>query len=385
MNKKKKKILIISSSLILIIVTITMLHIFLEYNKMPIYDSEIIINVGEKLPSISDYFQEKELVRLDEKVIKWENLVFKEKKILKPGTYKGYVFFHKKRLSLKLIVIDKEAPRLENVKDIEIFVNDEINLLENIIVIDNSLEEITPKVIGDYDIKKAGEYLLNYQAVDSSKNEVKKEFKLIVKEKPVPVVPTIPNDSVIIGTTSKGYKIEKKNGIVYINGILIANKTYALPQNYAPGGLTATTLSAFRELQADARVLGLSLVANSGYRSYFDQRYIYNNYVATDGQANADTYSARAGHSEHQTGLAFDLNSITIDFADTEEGKWVFNNCYRYGFIIRYPKGKESITGYMYEPWHLRYVGKELATSLYNQGNWITLEEYLGITSQYQN
>lgn len=282
-------------------------------------------------------------------------------------------------------MIDKEAPRLENVKDIEIFVNDEINLLENIIVIDNSLEEITPKVIGDYDIKKAGEYLLNYQAVDSSKNEVKKEFKLIVKEKPVPVVPTIPNDSVIIGTTSKGYKIEKKNGIVYINGILIANKTYALPQNYAPGGLTATTLSAFRELQADARVLGLSLVANSGYRSYFDQRYIYNNYVATDGQANADTYSARAGHSEHQTGLAFDLNSITIDFADTEEGKWVFNNCYRYGFIIRYPKGKESITGYMYEPWHLRYVGKELATSLYNQGNWITLEEYLGITSQYQN
>lgn len=96
MNKKKKKILIISSSLILIIVTITMLHIFLEYNKMPIYDSEIIINVGEKLPSISDYFQEKELVRLDEKVIKWENLVFKEKKILKPGTYKGYVFFHKR-------------------------------------------------------------------------------------------------------------------------------------------------------------------------------------------------------------------------------------------------------------------------------------------------
>ena len=121
----------------------------------------------------------------------------------------------------------------------------------------------------------------------------------------------------------------------------------------------------------------------SGYRSYWDQKSIYNNYVSRDGQANADTYSARPGHSEHQTGLAFDLNSIDDSFSNTYEGQWVHDNCYRFGLILRYPKGKESITGYMYESWHMRYVGVELATKLYNDGDWITLEEYYGIDSKY--
>ena len=113
------------------------------------------------------------------------------------------------------------------------------------------------------------------------------------------------------------------------------------------------------------------------------QKYLYNSYVSRDGKEEADTYSARPGHSEHQTGLAFDLNSIDISFADTDEGKWVVDNCYKYGFIIRYPEGKDNITGYIYEPWHLRYVGVDLATKLYNQGDWITLEEYYGIDSKY--
>jgi D-alanyl-D-alanine carboxypeptidase len=99
--------------------------------------------------------------------------------------------------------------------------------------------------------------------------------------------------------------------------------------------------------------------------------------------AQADTYSARPGHSEHQTGLCFDLNSIDDSFAYTNEGKWVNNNAHLYGFIIRYPKGKESITGYQYESWHLRYVGKDLANKLYNDGNWLTMEEYYGLSSKY--
>lgn len=136
-------------------------------------------------------------------------------------------------------------------------------------------------------------------------------------------------------------------------------------------------------MNADAISLGLNLVISSGYRSYYDQRYIYNNYVAIDGQANADTYSARAGHSEHQTGLAFDLNSIDDSFTNTPEGQWVHHNCYKYGLILRYPKGKDHITGYMHESWHLRYVGTELASKLYNNGDWITLEEYFGIDSKY--
>ena len=126
-------------------------------------------------------------------------------------------------------------------------------------------------------------------------------------------------------------------------------------------------------MDADATALGLNLYISSGYRSYYTQDKIYNNYVAKDGKQKADTYSARAGHSEHQTGLAFDLNSVSSSFGYTDEGKWIKDNCYLYGFIIRYPEGKESITGYMYEPWHLRYVG-DVASNIYESN--LCLEEY---------
>lgn len=102
-----------------------------------------------------------------------------------------------------------------------------------------------------------------------------------------------------------------------------------------------------------------------------------------DGKEAADTYSSRPGHSEHQTGLSFDLNTITNSFINTPECKWVNDNCYKFGYIIRFPKNKEKETGYMYEPWHLRYVGTDLAFKLYNNGDWLSLEDYFGITSTY--
>ena len=128
---------------------------------------------------------------------------------------------------------------------------------------------------------------------------------------------------------------------------------------------------------------GIELKVVSGFRSYDIQNGLYNRYVARDGKAAADTYSARPGHSEHQTGLAADLNSVDNNFGDTKEGKWLNDNCYKYGFILRYPKGKEEYTGYMYESWHFRYVG-DIAKELYNNGSWLSLEEYLGITSKYK-
>ena len=100
-----------------------------------------------------------------------------------------------------------------------------------------------------------------------------------------------------------------------------------------------------------------------------------------DGQEAADRYSARPGHSEHQSGLAFDLNDLSESFGRTKEGIWLRENCWKYGFIIRYPEDKESITGYMYEPWHVRYIGNDSAKAVYESG--LCLEEYLGITSQY--
>jgi len=169
----------------------------------------------------------------------------------------------------------------------------------------------------------------------------------------------------------------------YIDGILIVNKTYALPSDYNPydGDIAPEVQEAFNAMEQDARAEGLTLYISSGFRSYDYQAGLYERYAQRDGYDKADTYSARAGHSEHQTGLCFDLNTIDDSFADTAEGKWVAENCYKYGFIVRYPEGKEDKTGYQYEPWHLRYLGVELATKVYNSG--LCLEEYLGITSEY--
>ena len=174
--------------------------------------------------------------------------------------------------------------------------------------------------------------------------------------------------------------VSPETQITYIDGILIANKTYALPSDYAPG-VDPEAEAAFHEMQTAAAELGLNLYISSGYRSYDYQAGLYQRYVDRSGQAEADRYSARPGHSEHQTGLAFDLNTISDEFKDTDEGKWVAENCHKYGFIVRYPEDKEAITGYMYEPWHIRYLGTDIATNVFESG--LCLEEYLGITSEY--
>lgn len=171
-------------------------------------------------------------------------------------------------------------------------------------------------------------------------------------------------------------------GFYYVDGILLVNKTYPLPDWYAPGSLTDETLSAFYRMQSAAASDGITLFVKSGYRSYVDQRIIYAGYAASDGAAAADRYSARAGHSEHQSGMALDLNSLDYDFAYTPEGIWLQEHCAEYGFIIRYPAGKEEYTGYVYEPWHVRYVGEEAARKITDSG--LCLEEYYGISSAYR-
>ncbi len=173
---------------------------------------------------------------------------------------------------------------------------------------------------------------------------------------------------------------EELGGATYIDGILVVNKTYALPADYGDG-IDPEAQAAFDVMQAAAAEEGLDIYIASGFRSYDYQAGLYQRYVDKDGTAEADRYSARPGHSEHQTGLAFDLNSIDNSFALTAEGKWVSRNCYKYGFIIRYPSDKEDVTGYKYEPWHIRYLGEETAQAVHDSG--LCLEEYLGITSEY--
>ena len=175
--------------------------------------------------------------------------------------------------------------------------------------------------------------------------------------------------------------IETIDGLTYVNGILIANKTYLLPADYAPGRILPEAQTAFDTMRAAAKEEGLTLKIVSGYRSYQKQDKVYHNYAARDGAALADRYSARAGSSEHQTGYAMDINSVRQSFAETKEGKWLAAHCAEYGFILRYPKDKEAETGFMYEPWHVRYLGVELAQKITDSG--LCLEEYLGITSAY--
>lgn len=386
MVKKNKKHNILIALFIIIIVAIVG-FVFINYSKDLNYKNSVSIKIGEDLPTIEDYVDSKELKRLDDKKIEWKDLKEEDNKIYSAGKYIGYIIFRNKKIELNLEVIDDENPTIDGAEDITIYVNEEVDLLKNITTSDNSHDEVSLKINGDYNTSTAGEYSLSYIATDKSGNKTVKEFKLIVKEKEVPKLTTNTStndtENIVVGTSSKGYTIKKVNGIYYVNGILIANKTYALPSSYAPGGLLNPFMNAFNSMQTDAATQGIVLSIISGYRSYSKQNNLYNNYANKDGKALADTYSARPGHSEHQTGLAADITSLDQNFINTPEGQWLNNNCYKYGFIIRYPKGKENITGYMYEPWHIRYVGVEVATILYNGGNWISLEEYLGITSQY--
>lgn len=143
--------------------------------------------------------------------------------------------------------------------------------------------------------------------------------------------------------------------------------------------LRPETATALEQMLQDAAQLGHRLFMASGFRSYDLQKFYYDNYVAAYSQAEADTFSAKPGYSEHQTGLAFDLAAISREcyleecFEDLPSGKWLAQNAHSYGFILRYPKGKESITGYTYEPWHFRYVGKSLAMALRDSG--LTFDE----------
>lgn len=173
------------------------------------------------------------------------------------------------------------------------------------------------------------------------------------------------------------------------NNLILVNKFYHLKEDYVPNDLV--TLSgqynkgannkmrkdaalAFMEMVDAAKLDNIILYNMSAYRDYNYQVNLYNKYIQRDGKEAADKYSARPGYSEHQSGLCSDLNNISDSFDGTDEAIWLKNNAYKYGFILRFPKDKEDITGYKYEPWHYRYVGKDAAKIIYDDD--ITLEEY---------
>lgn len=169
-------------------------------------------------------------------------------------------------------------------------------------------------------------------------------------------------------------------GVKNISGIILVNKDYKLPAEYSPGEDPEARARLDEMLSQGEKEIKKPLHAFSGYRSYNYQENLYLSDLYNYGQEYVDKYTAKPGHSEHQTGLAFDIGGESRCWADpcfddTEEAKWLAENAHRFGFILRYPMGKEDITGYGYESWHFRYVGEEHARKIYEGG--LSLEEYL--------
>ncbi|NMS89895.1 M15 family metallopeptidase [Clostridioides difficile] len=175
-------------------------------------------------------------------------------------------------------------------------------------------------------------------------------------------------------------KYRRGVNVLSIKNIIVANKKYSLPKDYSPQE-SSEAKDAFYKMNKEAQKAGLNLKAFSTYRSYEYQDKLFKSYVKEHGEKEANRFSAKPGESEHQTGLAFDIGGndqsswANEKFNNTKEAKWLYENAYKYGFILRYPKGKENITGYMYESWHYRYVGTEHSKNF--AMNNLTLEEYL--------
>ncbi len=214
---------------------------------------------------------------------------------------------------------------------------------------------------------------------------------IIDKTTPTPETTIIPEITPVIINVD----IDSENSIN-----VIVNKTRPLSSDYVPNDLVKPNVSlmkdsilmqreaseAIEEMFNGAKDEGIYLSIGSGYRSYSYQKTLYNNYVNRDGEEAANRYSAKPGKSEHQTGLAADIGSTSQEcylkncFKDTKEGKWLKENAYLYGFILRYTEEKEDITGYIFEPWHYRYIGKEESLKVFESG--LTLEEYYNLNDQ---
>lgn len=169
------------------------------------------------------------------------------------------------------------------------------------------------------------------------------------------------------------------NKYLYLSNNYVPDNLESIPTSYARSGmkLVSSAKDKFVKMAKAAKDDGYNVIAMSSYRSYDYQVNLYNNYVKEEGVEAADTYSARAGFSEHQTGLCVDVYDGDLPYTSFEQSpsfNWMKENAYKYGFILRFPKGKENITGYQYESWHYRYVGIDIATYIHKHN--ITFDEY---------
>ncbi len=275
-------------------------------------------------------------------------------------------------------IVDTTAPVIQCEDTVNILKDSKIDLVTLAGASDNSQEKIKVKADKKIDVSTPGTYDVTFTTADSSENKASKAVKVTV----IDPASIMDSKEPVKFYTDKGFAAEFKDGVLTVAGIPVANKSFGMYRGYAPG-VNKDAAKALGEMQEAASKAGFDIFVQSSYRSFGSEYNYYNRYVNNKGQEEADKYEAKPGFSEHQTGLAFDLNASDSEFDSTPEAKWLAENCYKYGFVIRYPQGKDAETGYAGESWHFRYVGKELAEKLYNGGKWITLEEYFGLPSVY--
>lgn len=349
---------------------------------------EDTINMWFQSPKFNEYIKQVDMVSLN------NILNFAKETGNDLYTLIEYVKYEQRYPSLKLNAIVSEVDEYQEVilpelkqkgyvtEDIQILyeqfhLNDLRVLVETDLLPDQTLELMTTSgfnssnlAIYDKILNDGEEYTVTYALQYAKYPNVKSNFYQDIV--------TTPNPESLLVLVNKNYQLNK----TYIPSDFIpVDVTLSEFAPYETNYLRRDAADATEQLFQAAKELGYTLTLRTGFLSYESQKKRYEQDVYEMGLEYAESISTRPGHSEHQTGLAIDItspsvnNELTVDFAKTEEGQWILSHAHDYGFIIRYPEGKEEELGYTYQPWHLRYVGKEVAKEIY-ENEW-TLEDYI--------
>ena len=394
--RKRGKILVISMAIVIVIVSISVAAYNMKKVTIDIDgDKKIVYTWARDYESLLKE-QNIKIQNSDKVSIDLSNSIKRNSEINIKLSKNIHVYVDGQIKSVN--TISKDVEELLNELDIKLYDNDKLNKELDYIIQDNDeiritrvkVEDVEERAEIDFNKKEVKDYKCNIgesRVISQGKKGEKKVSYKITYEDGIEVNRELVGEEIINKPVDEVIGV----GIFDSNSITVCvNKERNLSPDYVPQDLVLPNIrmsvsadklymrkeaaNALEKMFNAAENEGIYLYGVSGYRSYYYQQSIYNPYSG---------YSAPPGASEHQLGLAMDVNAayygsnLITDFGYTEEGIWVEENAHKYGFIIRYLEGKESITGYYYEPWHIRYVGVELATELKNKG--ITLEEYYGI------
>lgn len=324
---------------------------------------------------------------LDDKDIT-KKIKYKKIKIDELKTYKIKYTIDNESFTYEMKVVDTSAPII-HVEDLTVDYGTEFSYdMLNVSIEDNFDKNLSSNITyeGNVDTSNAGDYKVLIRVQDSSKNKSEKEINVHVNANQQTLVNNSSNENHNISNNEINNKINVVSNPSSIQ--VLINKQHKLPENYAPNDLVnlegnhylrSEAANSFIRMKNDAKATsGITMNLVSSYRTKEYQANLYNNYYATD-PVNAPFYSALPRTSEHELGLAIDISYDYLLHEDLQNyalGRWMANNAHKYGWIMRYPYGKSHITGYIFEAWHYRYVGVDLATKL--KSNNITLEEYYG-------